>query len=124
MDYHHTSTPNTDDSSQDTTAKEDLPTAPLDDDIWLEDPVPYRHLCNHEQSQPHYQCFYPCPYSLDLPHSAPEDAPAPYYKIVDLSDISDLQDVMTTTSDEDIPDLEDIFGLRKWTIVQINIYIP
>ena len=36
MDYHHTSTPNTDDSFQDSIAEEDFPTAPLDDDIWLE----------------------------------------------------------------------------------------
>ena len=48
---------------------------------------------------------------LDLPHSSPEDALAPYYEMMDLSDISDIQDVMTTTSDEYIPDLEDIFGL-------------
>ena len=48
---------------------------------------------------------------MDLPHSAPEDAPAPCYEIMDLSNISDFQDMMTATSDEDIPDLEDIFGL-------------
>ena len=30
--------------------------------------------------------------------------------MMDLSDISDFQDVMTTTSDEDIPDLDDVFG--------------
>ena len=112
MDYHHASTPSTDDSLQDAATEEvDFPTVPLDNDIWLEDPVPNRHSYSHEQSQPHYQCFYHCPYSLDLPHSTPEDAPVPYYEIMDLSDISDLQDVMTTTSDEDIPDLEDIFGL-------------
>ena len=85
MDYHHTSTPNTEDSFQDATAEEDFPTAPLDDDIWLEDPVPDGHLCIHEQSQQHYLCSYPCLYSLDLPHSTPEDAPVPYYEIIDLS---------------------------------------
>ena len=31
--------------------------------------------------------------------------------MMDLSDIFNIQDVMTTTSDEDIPDLEDIFKL-------------
>ena len=100
MDYHHTSTPSTDNSFQDATTEEeeDFPTAPLDDDIWLEEPVLDRHLCIHEQSQPHYQCSYPCPYSFDLLQSASEDAPAPYYKMMDLSDISDLQYVMTTTS--------------------------
>ena len=113
MDFHHTSTPNTYDPFQDSTAEEeeDFPTAPLDGNIWLEDPVPDTHLWIHEQSQPHYQCSYPCPYSLDLAHSTPKDATAPYYEIMDLSEISDLQDVMTTTSDEDIPDLEDIFRL-------------
>ena len=41
MVYHHT-----DDSFQDATnEEEDFPTAPLDDDIWLEGPVPVRHLC-------------------------------------------------------------------------------
>ena len=96
------STPSTDESFQDTTAEEDFPTAPLDDAIWLEDPVPDRHLCINEQSQLHYQCFYPCPYRLDLPHSSPEDVTAPYYEMLDLSDISDIQDVMITTSNEDI----------------------
>ena len=88
------------------------------------DPVPDRHLCIHEQSQPHYQCSYPGPYSLDLLHFTLEDAHIPYYEMIDLSDIWDLQDVMTTTSDEDIPDLEDIFGLWIWTMVWINIYTP
>ena len=32
--------------------------------------------------------------------------------MMDLSDISNIQDVMATTSDEDIPDLEDFF----WTL--------
>ena len=56
VDYHHTYMLETDDSFQDATAaeEEDFPTAPLDEDIWLEDPVPDRHLCIHELSQPHY----------------------------------------------------------------------
>ena len=71
MDCHYTSTPNTNDSFQDPTVEEeDFPTAPPDDNIWLEDPVPDRYL-------PHYQCSYPYPHILDLPHSSPEDAPAP-----------------------------------------------
>ena len=73
-----------------TTEEEDFPTAPLDADIWLEEPVPVRHLCICEQSQPHYQCPYLCTYSLHLLHSAPEDTSAPYYELMDLSDISDL----------------------------------
>ena len=51
INYHHTSTPSIDDSFQDATVEEeDFPKAPLDDDIWLEDPVPDRCLCIHEQS--------------------------------------------------------------------------
>ena len=46
------STLGADDSFQDTTAaEENFPTAPLDDDIWLKDSFPDRHLCIHEQSQ-------------------------------------------------------------------------
>ena len=41
MDTHTTAIPCSDDSLQDATAEDekDFPTAPLDDDIWLEDPV-------------------------------------------------------------------------------------
>ena len=80
MDYHHTPAPGTDDSFQDVTTEEeeDFPTAPLDDDIWLEDPVPDRHSCIYKQSQLHYQCSYPCPYSWDLLPSTPGDAPTSY----------------------------------------------
>ena len=112
MDYCCTSTPNTYDPFLDATVEEEnFPIALLDDNIWLEDPVPDRHLCLHEQSQLHSQYSYSCPYNLDLPHSGPEDAAAPYYEMMDLSNISDFQDVMTTTSDEDIPDLDDVFEL-------------
>ena len=78
MVYHHTSIPSTDDSFQDATTEEEegFPTAPLDDDIWLEEPVPVRHLCIHEQLQTHYQCSYPSQYSLDPLHSAQEDTQA------------------------------------------------
>ena len=113
MDYHHTPTPGTDDSFQDVTAEEeeDFPTDPWDDEILHENPVPDRHSCIHEQSQPHFLCSYPCPYSQDLLPSTPEDTPASCCEMIDLSNISDLPDVITTTSDEDIPALEDIFGL-------------
>ena len=105
------STPYIDQFFQDAMTEENFPTALIDDDVWLEDPNPDRHLCIHEQSQPNYQCSYPCPYRLELSQSSPEDATVPYYELMDLSDITDIQDVMTTTSDEDIPDQKAIFGL-------------
>ena len=33
--------------------EEHFPTAPWGDYVWMEEPVPDRHLCIHEQSQPH-----------------------------------------------------------------------
>ena len=113
----------TDDSFQDITSEEEVeeyfPTAPLDDDVWMEEPVPDRHLCIHKQSQAHGLCSYPWPYSLNQLHSVPEYAPAPQY--MDLSNIFDFPDVMTTTSDKDILSPEDAFGCWKWTLVWINL---
>ena len=44
--------------------------------------------------------------------------------MMDHSDTFNLQDVMTTTSNDDIPDLEDIFRLKIWTMVWMNICTP
>ena len=44
--------------------EEHFPRAPLDDDVWMEEPVPDRHLCIHEHLQ-HDLCPYPSSYSLD-----------------------------------------------------------
>ena len=94
--------------------EEDFPTSPLDDDVWTEGPILDRQLCIHKTPQANYQCSYPCLYmnlsfEMDLPYSPSPQAPVFRYDIMDLGDISsDLQDIMTTTSDEDIPDLEDI----------------
>ena len=41
-----------------------------------------------------------------------------YYSSLDLSNISGFEDIMTTSSDEDIPPLEDTEGL--WS--ELNIY--
>ena len=87
-------------------AEECLPTALLDEDVWMEEPVPERHLCIHENSQ-HDLCPYPCPYSLNQLHLAENNAP----QYMDLSDIFKFPNVMTSASDEDIPSLEDILKL-------------
>ena len=114
-----------DDSYQDVPSEEEeeeeeeaFPTATLDNDVWMEEPVPDRYLCIHEQSKAHFLCPYPCPYSLDQQHPTPGYASAPQY--MDLSNIFDFPDVMTTTSDEDTPSWEDVFGLWIWTVVCIN----
>ena len=118
MDCHHTITPSVDDSFQDATAEDSFSTAPLDDNIWLEDPVPDRHLCIQKQSPLHYQCSYPCPYSLDLPHSTPDDAPTPYYKMMDLviSHISNQTLNMDYGLDEHLYSLNSLQMNYCWTI--------
>ena len=72
---------------------------PLDDEHWSTEEVPDRTLCIHEHALPHGLCPYPCPYANYLLPS--------YAKTMDLSDISDFEDIMITSSDEDIPALED-----------------
>ena len=79
--------------------EEDFPTVPLDDEHWDMEEIPDRHLCIHEHSLPHGLCPYPCPY-LYYQTSL-------YYVSLDLSDISEFQDLMTTSSNEDIPALKD-----------------
>ena len=95
-------------AAQEEDVEEHFPTTPLDDDVWMEEPVPDRHLCIHEHSQ-HDLCPYPCSHSLDHLHFTPEYAPTPQY--IDLSNIFDFPDVITTASDEDIPNLEDVLKL-------------
>ena len=112
--HDHTSTPGTDQFFTDDTTEEHFPTAALDDDIWMEDQVPDRHLCIHDTSQLDQLCHYPCPYTnlkfeMDIPPAPTLEAADFGYDMMDLNDVSaDLKDIMTTTSDEDIPVLEDI----------------
>ena len=80
--------------------EEDFPTVPPDYEHWDMKEIPDRHLCIHKHSLPHGLCPYPCPY-LDYQTSS-------YYDTLDLSDISKFEDLMTTSSDKDIPALKDI----------------
>ena len=83
-----------------------FPTASLNDDVWMEEPVPDRHLCIHEDSQ-HDLCLYPCLYSLAQLHVTPNYA----LQYMNLSNIFNLPDAITTASDKDIPNLEDVLQL-------------
>ena len=73
---------------------------PLDDEHWTTEEVPDRTLCIHEHALLHGLCPYLCPYANYLLPS--------YANTMDLSDISDFEDIMITSSDEDIPALEDV----------------
>ena len=72
----------------------------LDDEHWNMEEIPYRHLYIHEHSILHELCSYLCPY-LDYTSSS-------CYDTLDLSDISEFEDLMTTSSDEDIPALDEV----------------
>ena len=91
---------------EDDDTEEHFPTVSLDDDFWMEDPVPERHLCIHDNAQ-HDLCPYPCPYDLTLLHLAQEDA----MQYIDLDDIFEFPDVMVSAADDDVPSLEDILRL-------------
>ena len=93
-------------ADDDNDTEEHFRTVSLDDDFWMEEPVPERHLCMHENSQ-HDLCSYPCTYNLNLLHLTPEDAP----QYIDLNDIFEFPDVVVSASDDDIPGLEDILEL-------------
>ena len=110
-------------------SKEHFPTAPLDDEVWSEDPIPDRQLCIHETPyEPNQQCSYPCLYSttmfrIDLPQSTPQDGAVLNYKVMDFIDISsDLPDIMVTTSDADIPDLDDISDSEHLNNIQHRVW--
>ena len=79
--------------------EEDFQTITLDDDHWTTEEIPDRHLCIHEPLIPHSLCPYPCPY-MDYTFTS-------YHNTLDLSYISEFEDLMTTSGDEDIPALDD-----------------
>ena len=79
--------------------EEDFKTVPLDDEHRTAEEVPDRTLCIHKHALPHGLCPYPCPYANYLLPS--------YADTMDLSDISHFEDIMITSSNEDIPALED-----------------
>ena len=75
--------------------EEDFQMVPLDDEHWTSEETPERTLCIHEHGLPHGLCPYPCPYTnYQMPS---------YMDSLDLSDISDYEDYMVTSSDEDTP---------------------
>ena len=94
--------------------EEDFQTVPLNDEHWDMEEIPDRNLWIHDHSLPHGLCPYLCLY-LDYQTSS-------YYDTLDLSDISKFEDLMTMSSNEDIPALNYIgYWKRLW--LEMNIYI-
>ena len=92
------STPLCSDSSED--EEEDFQMVPLDDEHWTSEETPEIMLCIHEHGLPHGLCLYPCPYMSYKTLS--------YMDSLDLNDISDYEDYMVTSSDEEIPGMEEV----------------
>ena len=86
--------------------EEDFQTVPLGDEHWTTKEVPDRTLCIFEHALLHRLCPYLCPYANDLLPS--------YANRMDLSDISNFKDIMITSSNEDIPALEDAPYWKDW----------
>ena len=84
---------------EDEEEEEDFKMVPLGDEHWTTEEVPNRTLCIHEHALPHGLCPYPCPYVNYLIPS--------YIDSLDLSDISNFEDIMITSSDKDVPALLD-----------------
>ena len=92
------STPICSDSSDE--EEEDFQMVPLDDVHWTSEETPERTFCIHEHGLPHGLCQYQCPYENYKTLS--------YMDGLDLSDISDYEDYMVTSSDEEILGMEEV----------------
>ena len=80
--------------------EEDFLMIPLDDEHWTSEETPERTLCVHEHGLPHGLCPYPSPYmNYQMPSCMDS---------LDLSDISDYEDYMVTSSDKDILGMEEM----------------
>ena len=96
-DHSSDSTPACSDSSDE--EEEDFQMVPLDDEHWTSEEVPERTFCIQEHGLPHNLCQYPCP-------DGSSDTVS-YMDSLDLSDILDYEDYMVTSSDEELPGMEE-----------------
>ena len=85
---------------EDEEEEEGFQMVPLNDEHWTTKEVPDRTLCIHEHALPHRLFAYPCPYANYLIPS--------YTDSLDLSDISDFEDIMIMSSNKDVPALLDM----------------
>ena len=91
------STPACSDSSDE---EDDFQTVPLDDDYWTSEETPEGTLCIHKHGLLHGLCQYPYPYANYNTTS--------YMDSLDIIDISDYEDYMVTSSDEEILGMEEV----------------
>ena len=80
--------------------EEDFQLVPLNDEHWTSEIVPERNFCIHKNALPHSLCQYPGPCGSNDSVS--------YMDSLDLSDISGYEDYMVTSSDEELPGMEEV----------------
>ena len=97
--YTPDSTPVYSDSSDDD-EEEDFQMVPFDDEHWTSEETSDRTLCIHKHGLPHGLCQYPCPYMNYNTIS--------YMDSLDLSDISNYENYMVTSIDEEILGMEEV----------------
>ena len=86
--------------SSDEEDEEDFQMVLLDDEHCPSEVTPEKTFCIHKHGLPHNSCQYPCPYENCNTVS--------YMDSLDLSDISHYEDYMVTSSNEDIPGMEEV----------------
>ena len=91
------STPVCSDSSNE---EEDFQMVPLDNEHWTSEETPERTFCIHKHGLLHILCQYPFSYESNNTLS--------YMDSLDLNDISDYEDYMVNSSDEEIPGIEEV----------------
>ena len=113
---HHRPIPNWGMDDVSSSFDEHFPTVLLNDNVWAEEQILDWCLCIHKRpDEPNHQCSYPCPYNsnttflIDLLQWTLQNEAVFNYDPMNFSDISsDLPDIMMTTSDTNIPDLDDV----------------
>ena len=86
--------------SPDEEEEENFPMVPLDDKHWTSEIVPEKSFCIHKNGLPNNLYQHPCPYGNNDTVS--------YMDSLDLSDILDYEDYMVTSSDEELPGMEEV----------------
>ena len=98
----NSSSDNDQDPGSSSDEEEDFQTVPIDDDHWTAEMVPERTFCIHENGLPNNVCQYSCPYGNSNDSIS-------YMDSLDLSNISNYENYMLTTSDDEgLPGLEEV----------------
>ena len=93
--------PEPSDNEESSNEDEEFQTVPMENEHWTTEMVPERTFCIHENGLPNNICPYPYPYGANNTTL--------YIDSLDLSNISDIEDHILTTSDnKELPGMEEV----------------